>query len=221
MTRFGERLDHAAGSVAAWLLRWAATRHISPELTWIHALGAEVDEVETGWARLTWALGVVRVLWIESRTTRRHTWLVRLGWIGSAGGLGAWRAYVPALVGGIAMTTWSYWHRGEDIPVPVFAAIVTSPYYMVVGFCWGRTRNIQTAALMGAATALIGFELTCVATAVYASLTASSSYGGFAVAIWLMFGLAWVLPVGFVGALSGLLGGVLAHPVSFIRSLRR
>jgi hypothetical protein len=139
-----------AGSVARWLLRWATTRHDVSRPSWIHALSAEFDEIGTGRSQLAWAVGSLRVLWAERRMSRRSRLWVRLRWMGSAGGLGGLRVYTPAVVGGILMATWSYWHRDDDAPIPLIAAVLLAPYYALIGLWWGRRRTVGTAALVGA-----------------------------------------------------------------------
>jgi hypothetical protein len=162
-------------------------------------------------------MGGLRLLWIERRTAMGRKWRVRLLWLGSAGGLGGLRVYIPGVVGGIGMATWSYWHRGEDLPIPLFSAFIFAPYYALLGFWWARSRTVGTAALVGAVTALVGFELVTLATAVY---TAVTEFALKSVA-WLVFGLGYALLVGFVGAICGLIGGALARPTAIIRALGR
>jgi hypothetical protein len=122
-------------------------------------------------------------------------WRVRLRWLGSAGGLGGLRVYIPGVVGGILMATWSYRHRGVDAPIPVFAALMLAPYYALIGFCWARSRTVETAALVGAVTALLGFEIVVLAVAVYAGVTEFALKS----VAWLVFGLGFVLVVGLAG----------------------
>lgn len=212
-----KRLDRAAGSVARRLLRWATSRRSSQELTWVRALGAEMDEIATGWAQLRWALGAVRLRWIESSSARRRRWHVRLGWIGSAGGLGGLRVYGPAVAGGIAMSLWVYANRGADAPLPLAAAVLAGPYFAVIGFCWARRRTGPIAAAVGAVTALVSFEIVIIGTAVYTVVTESALNA----TVWLGFGIAYVLPVGFVGAIAGFAGAVAAHPIASVRAVRR
>lgn len=175
-----------------------------------------MDEVKTGWSQLGWALGAVRLRWIESSPERRRRWQVRLRWIESAGGLGGLRVYVPAVVAGIAMSVWVYAHRGADAPLPVAAAVLAGPYFAVIGFCWARRRTAPIAAAVGAVTALVGFEIVTIGTAVYTVVTESALNA----VVWLGFGVAYVLPVGLVGALSGLIGALAAHPICSIRAVR-
>lgn len=212
-----KRLDRAAGSVARRLLRWATSRRGGPELTWVHALGAELDEIATGWSQLRWALGAVRLRLIETSPARRHRWHVRLRWVGSAGGLGGFRVYGPAVAGGAAMSLWVYANRGADAPLPLAAAVFAGPYFAVIGFRWARRRTAPIAAAVGAVTAVVGFEIAIVGTAVYTVVTESALNA----TVWFGFGIAFALPVGFFGALAGLVGAVAAHPISSIRAFRR
>jgi hypothetical protein len=70
---------------------------------------------------------------------------------------------------------------------------------------------------VGAVTALLGFEIVSLATAVYTAATESLLKS----VLWLLTGLGFAIVVGLVGAICGLIGGALAHPTSIIRSLRR
>ncbi|MGW4529248.1 hypothetical protein [Amycolatopsis sp. NPDC004378] len=211
------RLDRVAGSVARRLLRWATGRRSGQELTWVRALGAEIDEMTTGWSQLHWALGVLRLRWIESSPARRRRWQTRLRWIESAGGLGGLRVYGPAVAGGIVMSLWVYANRGADAPLPLAAAFLAGPYFAVIGFCWARRRTAPVAAAVGAIAAVVGFEIVTIGTAVYTVVTESALNA----TVWLGFGIAYVLPVRFVGAIAGLVGAVAAHPISSIRAFRR
>jgi hypothetical protein len=65
--------------------------------------------------------------------------------------------------------------------------------------------------------ATFGFEIVVLVTAVYAAVTEFALKS----ALWLVFGLGFAFVVGLVGAISGWVGGALAHPTSIIRSLRR
>lgn len=217
MTGPRESLDRTAGWMARWLLRWATTRCDVSRPSWIHALSAELDQIPTGRSQLAWAVGCLRVLWVERRTSRRSSLRVRLRWVGSAGGLGGVRVYTPALFGGILMAAWSYWHREDDAPIPLLAAVLLAPYYTLIGLWWGRSRSVRTAALVAAVTALLGFEFVTVLTAIRAAATHSASKS----VLWLLFGLGYAAMVALVGAFCGLAGGSLTHPISTIRSMRR
>jgi hypothetical protein len=217
VSRLTERLDGAAGSMARWLLVWATSRRDVTKPSWIHALSAELDHIGTGQSQLAWAVGCLRVLWAEGRASRRSRLRVRLRWVGSAGGLGGLRVYAPALFGSILMVAWSYWHREDDAPIPLLAALLLAPYYALIGLWWGRKRSVRTAALVAAVTALVGFELVTVLTAIQAAATDSASKS----VLWLFFGLGFATTVALVGAFCGLAGGSLAHPISTIGSIRR
>jgi hypothetical protein len=97
------------------------------------------------------------------------------------------------------------------------AALIVAPYYVLIGFCWVRSRTVLTAALVGAVTALVGFEIVLFDTAVYTAVTEFALKS----VVWLGFGLAYALVVGLVGAAFGLAGGAVVHPASIIRSVRR
>jgi hypothetical protein len=183
--------------------------------SWIHALSAEFDEIGTGRSQLAWAVGSLRVLWAERRMSRRSRLWVRLRWMGSAGGLGGLRVYTPAVVGGILMATWSYWHRDDDAPIPLIAAVLLAPYYALIGLWWGRRRTVGTAALVGAVTALVGFGIVTLLTAIETAVTETAVRA----AVWLVFGLVYAIMVALVGAFCGLAGGTLARPSSILRSL--
>jgi hypothetical protein len=148
-------------------------------------------------------------------TERRRA--ARLRWVGSAGGLGGLRVYLPALVGGMLMAVGSYGYRDADAPVPVLAALVLTPYYAVVGPWWARRSSIEIAVLVGAVTALVGYEIFVMSAAVYMAATESAVNS----LTWLGFGVGFALLVALVGAFCGLIGGTLAHSAATIPSIRR
>lgn len=82
---------------------------------------------------------------------------------------------------------------------------------------WARRCSIEIAALVGAATALVGYETFVVSAAIYLAATESAVNS----LTWLGFGVGFALLVVLVGAFCGLIGGTLAHPVVIIRSIRR
>ena len=71
--------------------------------------------------------------------------------------------------------------------------------------------------LLGAVTALVGFEIVTLLTAIRAAATDSASTS----VLWLVFGLGFSATVALVGAFCGLAGGTVAHPTSILRSMRR
>ncbi len=115
------------------------------------------------------------------------------------------------------MSLWVYANRAADAPLPLAAAVLLAPYFAVIGFCWARRRRAPIAAAVGAVTALVGFEIVTIGTAVYTVVTESALNA----VVWLGFGVAYALPVGFVGAVAGLTGALAAHPVASVRALRR
>ena len=127
------------------------------------------------------------------------------------------RFYGPGLAGGVVSAIWIFWHRDADLPMPLLAAVMLAPYYALIGYWWARRTRIETAALMGAVTALTGFEIGIVLTAVQAAATDTAVQP----AVWLLAGLLFSPTVVLVGAFGGLVGGALAHPASFIQTLRR
>jgi hypothetical protein len=210
-------VDRAAGSAAAWVLRVLTARADRSMKAWMDALTAEVNEIRSGPSRLAWALGGVGLLLRQRLITSERSWRVRLRWVGSAGGLGGSRVYLPAVASSILMAVGSYGYRDADAPVPVVAAMALTPYYMVVGLCWARHRSIEIGALVGAVTALVGYESFVVSAALYLAATESAVNS----LTWLGFGVGFALLVALVGAFCGLIGGTLAHPVVIIRSIRR
>jgi hypothetical protein len=85
----------------------------------------------------------------------------------------------------------------------------------LIALWWGRRRTVETAALVGAVTALVGFEIVTLLTAIETAATET----GVNAAVWLVFGLVYATMVALVGAFCGLAGGTLARPSSIIRSL--
>ena len=69
---------------------------------------------------------------------------------------------------------------------------------------------METAALVGAVTALVGFEIVTLLTAIETAATET----GVNAAVWLVFGLVYATMVALVGAFCGLAGGTLARPSS-------
>jgi hypothetical protein len=123
------------------------------------------------------------------------------------------RAYGPGLAGGVLAGIWSYWHRDEDLPNLLLAAVMLMPYYGLIGFWWARrTRTTGTAALMGGVTAVLGFEVVILLTATQATITDTAGKS----LLWLFAGLLFATPVFLLGAFCGLVGGALAHPASTI-----
>jgi hypothetical protein len=110
------------------------------------------------------------------------------------------------------MAVGSYGYRDADAPVPVVAAMALTPYYVVVGLWWARHRSIEIGALVGAVTALVGYESFVLAAALYLAATES----GVNSLTWLGFGVGFALLVALVGAFCGLIGGTLAHPAVII-----
>ncbi|MGH3373798.1 MAG: hypothetical protein ACRDP6_03570 [Actinoallomurus sp.] len=179
-------------------------------------MSAEVDEMETGWDQLTWALGVLPLVLVERGVAMRHTWRPRLVWLASAGGLGGLRVYGPAMAAGVLMVVWSWGRRGADEPVPFFAALIFAPLYVLRGLLTGRRRQVGIGAAVGATTALVGFAVVTLATVVYVGVTDSA----FTSVAWVFFGLGFGIPVAAVGAMCGLVGAALAHPTVGARSIR-
>jgi hypothetical protein len=205
-----------AGQVAAWLLRLLTARGVSSATPWIDALAAEKGEIGTGRSQLLWVLGGVHILIRQGLSTLARRWCVRLRWVGSAGGLGGLRVYLPAVAGGLLMAVGSFGYRDADAPVAVVAALLLTPYYVVVGLWWGRTGRVETAALVGAITAFAGFEIFVTSMAILVAATESALNA----LTWLGFGVLFALLVALVGAICGLIGGTLAHPATIIRSVR-
>lgn len=96
------------------------------------------------------------------------------------------------------------------------AAILLAPYYALIGLWWGRRRRVQAAALAGAVTALVGFEIVTVLRRYGppARIPPRSLRSGCS-SVWLCEWSPWW------EAFCGLAGGRLAHPASIIRSMRR
>lgn len=213
MTRLPAALERAAGAAARALLGWAVGRLDPSQRVWIQALRAEVDEIGGGWAQLAWAMGGVRLVWVERRRTVRRRWRARLRWLGSAGGRGGMRVYTPGVVCGIVMSVWSYWQRNVDLPIPLIAVVMFVPYYALAGFWMARNRSVEVGALMGAVTAVLGFVTVSLTMIAYAAGTEP----WLKPVAYILFSLTFLIPAAFVGATCGLVGGTLAHS-SIVRS---
>jgi hypothetical protein len=59
------------------------------------------------------------------------------------------RTLVPGVAAGVAMTAWSYSQRDLDAPVPLIAAALLVPLYVVVGFWTAGGRDLYAAARAG------------------------------------------------------------------------
>lgn len=126
------------------------------------------------------------------------------------------RLYDPGVAAGVVVAICSYWYRDVDAPIPLLAAVVLAPYYALIGFWWARRARIETAAMMGAVTALVGFEVVVLLTAIQDAATDAVPKS----VLWLFAGLLFAPTVALVGAFSGLVGGALAHPTTIIQTLR-
>jgi hypothetical protein len=131
----------------------------------------------------------------------------RLRWLRSAGGLGGLRVYSPGVVCGVVISFWSYWQRDVDAPVPLIAVLVFAPYYALAGFWTARGRSVHVGALMGAVTAVLGLVIVSLTMIAYAARTDP----GLTPVAYVLYGLTFLIPAGFVGATCGFAGGALAR----------
>ena len=60
-------LDRLAKAAARRLLAWVARRVDSTQQTWLEALRAELDAIDGGIAQLVWAVGGLRLIWLDRR----------------------------------------------------------------------------------------------------------------------------------------------------------
>lgn len=63
-------LDSLASSIACWLLTWSRARLAARDVAgraWMDALAGELEEIDGGWARLVWATGGLRLVWLGRR----------------------------------------------------------------------------------------------------------------------------------------------------------
>src|SRR5438876_242831 len=60
-------LDPMAKAAARRLLAWVAQRVDPTRQTWLEALRAELDMIDGGIAQLVWAVGGLRLLWLDRR----------------------------------------------------------------------------------------------------------------------------------------------------------
>ena len=134
----------------------------------------------------------------------------------AVGRFGDRRLYDPGVVGGVVAAIWCYWYRDVDAPMPLLAAVLLAPYYALVGYWWARRAKLQTAALMGAVTALVAFEFVVLLTAIQAIATDAVPNS----VLWLLAGLIFAPTVVLVGAFCGLVGGALTHPSAIIQTMR-
>jgi hypothetical protein len=130
MVGVGRALDRAAARAARDLLAWSA-RHADPSRRgWIVALRHELHEIDGGWARLAWAVGGLRVVYLTPSPAGHHgrqewpeSWSIMAG--GLLLGLLAWLAFVTHVP------------NLEQIPAEVMFGFLTL-YFYTVGFLSGR-----------------------------------------------------------------------------------
>ena len=60
-------LNRLAKAAARRLLAWVARRGDSTQQTWLEALRAELDVIDGGIAQLVWAVGGLRLIWLDRR----------------------------------------------------------------------------------------------------------------------------------------------------------
>ncbi len=113
------------------------------------------------------------------------------------------------LLCGLLMTAWAVWARGWDAPVPLIAAVLFSPYYVLSGFLTARRHRVDAGMVAGAATAVTGYVIVVVSTVLYTALTQPWP----TLFLWVVLGTTFVLLPLLVGGFCGLLGAFLSKLV--------
>jgi hypothetical protein len=115
--------------------------------------------------------------------------------------------YPHGLLCGFLMSLWAFWARNADLPIPLAAVILSTPYFVLSGLLAGRRTGLDAGMVAGAATAVTGYAIVTVGTVCYTALTEP---WGQAV-LWAVLGLMFVfLPV-LVGGFCGLLGAAVGR----------
>jgi hypothetical protein len=151
------------GTVARWLIAWAAGRASASERRWIEALRGELELVERGPAQLLWALGGLSLLHCMRRRALTRSWYSLPSLLRSSSfGL----ALSAVLVVGII---WSNVivpsHESDDEYTAWYVAfyIALPLYFAVAGAVASSARNRMASAVWaGALTAALFFVIVMV-----------------------------------------------------------
>jgi hypothetical protein len=129
---------------------------------------------------------------------------------------GDWsRAIHPyGLLCGFLMSVTAYPMRGWDAPVPMIVVVLFIPYYIAVGFLAAWRGGVASAVTTGAVTALTGHVVVFLATVLYTLINATWPTA----LTWLGIGVSLALTTLFLGAISGVAGGMLAKVIKSIQS---
>jgi hypothetical protein len=118
--------------------------------------------------------------------------------------------YPHGLLCGFLMSLWAFWARGADLPLPLAAVILSTPYFGLSGLLAARRQGgLDAGMVAGAATAVTGYAIVSVGTVCYTAL--NESWGQ--ALLWVVLCLVFVfLPV-LVGGFCGLLGAAVVRLV--------
>lgn len=112
------------------------------------------------------------------------------------------------------MSVTAYPMRGWDAPVPMIVVVLFIPYYIAVGFLAAWRGGVASAVTTGAVTALTGHVVVFLATVLYTLINATWPTA----LTWLGIGVSLALTTLFLGAISGVAGGMLAKVIKSIQS---
>jgi hypothetical protein len=157
MRRIGDRLIDAA---ARRVLAWSVDRVEPDRRPWIEAISSELDLVESGPARLVWALGGLTVVCRTRRSTLIRTWR-------------SWPALFRTMAFGLALgaamlalVVWSNVvvpsHESDSEYTAWYLVLYAGlfAYFTTSGFMASRGGgSITASALTGGATALVGIGI--------------------------------------------------------------
>jgi hypothetical protein len=139
-------LDRAADRTAHGLLAWSADRVDPSRRGWIDETRWQLAEIDGGLARLMWAVGGLRRVWLPGQPAGRprHEWPE--SWIVVAGGM---------LLGFLALIVFATHVADLERMPPELVFGFVGLYFYAAGFLSGRrTGKVGTGAWAGAASGL-------------------------------------------------------------------
>lgn len=117
--------------------------------------------------------------------------------------------YPHGIVAGLLMTACAVWMRAWDLPVPVIAVFLVSPFFVLPGFLATRRRSLEPGLAAGMATAITGHIIVFLATMIYSAATQPWPKP----LAWPVMGIVTTLLPAALGATLGALGAALARRV--------
>lgn len=149
-------LTAAADAAARTLLGWAGRWVDDSRRPWIDALGAELDVIDGGWARLAWSLGGLRIALMQRRRDMRPRWLTWPSVLADCSfGLGLGLLLIVGIVWTNVIVP-SHESDSEYQGLYLLFAIGLLVYFAAAGFVAGRRhRTVVAGLVVGALTAVL------------------------------------------------------------------